>query len=120
VGVQGAGMEWLYFLPQVSGIIEVGWHRWPAGMYNQRARKRGLKAETITAHNLHIDWSAYSRRNNLNNLTQQQKSEILHNNVTWWLNSNPYKFADGHVDVKQFLEKLNVIKMHINKKGVTF
>ena len=120
MGVQGAGLEWLYFLSPHSALIEFGWHRWPAGMYTQKARSRGLVAKSLGATNPEINWKTYSKYNGIETLTETIKRQRLNGKEAWWLPTNPYKFADAHVDVKTFVNIVKNMIKQLSEKGVVF
>ena len=120
VGVPGAGLEWLYFLPPHSAVIEFGWHRFPAGFYTRKAKSWGLLAKSLSATSPEINWKTYSEYNRIDNLTETIKKQRLSGHEAWWLNTNPYKFADAHVDVITVVNTIKGIIKQLSKKGVIF
>ena len=121
VGVQGAGLQWVYFLQPNAGVLEIKWKRWPS-KYVERGMSVGVRGRSINVpfNNLAVNWTLYEKVNNDNQkYSAKEKARILadqhlHRGL------NPYKFADVKVDVKVYLEKLRSLMKDLEKKGVVF
>ncbi len=60
VGIQGAGLEWLYFMRLNTSLLELArpqkhWHFY----YKNRAIKEGMKTQTLQATNVTLNLDAY-------------------------------------------------------------
>jgi hypothetical protein len=120
VGVQGAGLQWVYFLPDHSAILEIGWKRWES-KYVERGYSVGVIGSFIDARdNMTINWTDYLNHNKkLGVLTDKDKQRILHDNNLHF-DANPYKFADVTVGVGVYLEHLKKLIWKLQKDGVKF
>ena len=119
VGVQGAGLQWIYFLQPNAGIIELFWTRW-ISKYVARGASVGVKGRAIdVSDSLRVNWTMYQKANDLGELTDEDKSRIL-NDQSLLYDANPYKWADVEVDVNVYLEKLRSLMKDLEKEGVVF
>ena len=119
VGVQGAGLQWVYFLPEHSAILEIGWKRWPS-KYVYRGQSVGVQGKFIDAsENITMNWSAYEKANKLEQLTDRQKQDILGNNKLLF-DKNPYKWADTHIGIHVYLRHLRNLITKLEIVGVKF
>ena len=120
VGVQGAGLQWVYFLPDHSAILEIGWKRWPC-KYVYRGKSVGVIGKFLDAtENITVNWPVYQAHNKkLGTLSEQNKTTIL-NNKTLQYNANPYKFADTHIGLHVYLSYLKDLIRQLQGDGVIF
>ena len=119
VGVQGAGLAWIYFLPDHSAVLEIGWKQWES-KYVQRGSTFGVKGKFIDkGTNVSVNWDVYHVHNKKVKLTEQKKIEILADEKLDGI-PNPYKYVDVHIDVDVYLKYLKELIAELQEDGVKF
>ena len=97
IGVQGAGMAWLYFMPNTSGLIEIAWpqKQW-ISRYKNRALLRGMKAASILNPEVYPNWEVFAKREGHGiPFSEDLKQRLLEVGTV-------YRWADTKVDVGVF------------------
>ena len=62
IGVEGAGLQWLMFMPRGCTLIEIAWpsKHWGFFYYGQ-ARQYGIRHYSLTA-SPQVNWNAYEKK----------------------------------------------------------
>ena len=106
VGIQGAGLRWIDFLPKKSSLLELTWKYW-GSFYASQARSQKKKAATLAAYKVDLNLTAYFKtvKNKIPNITKElilqyeAKGPVTESDNHW-------KYANGVFDANQFVTKL--------------
>ena len=101
-----------------SGLIEIGWHRWPTGLYTDMARRIGLLTQPLNATHPVINWEVYKSVNGIEKLREEDKRQRVEEKVWWFTDANPYKFADAHLDEYVFVSAVKDMFFQLSEQGV--
>ena len=106
VGVHGAGLRWIDFLPKKSSLLELHWKHWET-YYARFALKQKRKAYTLAANKVKLNLTAYFDivKNKIPTITKELISQYETkppNNG----DDNHWKYAMGVFDTNQFVTNL--------------
>ena len=120
IGVQGAGMHWHVFQPDVGAVLELGWTDWPPGMYTRLAKRRGLLADKLTTNQFDVDWVHFAKANGKGamKMTDAQKAAAFNFTGPGWTYANPSKSGIGVFDVTKVTQKVRAFLKRFRKKGI--
>ncbi len=110
VGVQGAGLEWLYFMRPNTSLLELAWPQkhWHF-YYKNRAIKEGMKTQTLQATNVILNLDAYVDKVRLGKPLSDQEKDTLQTASSKSAFDNHWKWANGIFDPKEFVQKLQLL-----------
>ena len=116
IGVHGAGMEWLQFLPANAAVLELGWNNWFPDQWRDMAIRRGLMADIQYAKSVSIDWAIYKKFNNITSpLTDEEKNRRMKEDKDpMWAKKNPFRYGLGTFDIKKFITNYHKITIRFS------
>ena len=106
VGIHGAGLRWLDFLPKQSSLLELTWKHWKS-YYGHQARSQKKKASTLSAYKVELNLTAYF--DIVKNITPTITKELISEYEARGPVSGPdnhWKYAMGVFDTNEFVKKL--------------
>ena len=116
IGIQGAGLEWFRFMQRPAWLVEIGWNKWPAGMYSDMAAVNGYNNITIsncTAEVTEASWDMYSHFARVPvPKNEDQKRYLLRRKwgeKQWFMDANIWKYANCALDMNLFKNALHMI-----------
>ena len=106
VGVQGAGLRWIDYLPKNASLLELLWKHWRTH-YSYRAQHQKKKVLTFDAYRVELNLTAYFDifKNRQVNVTKEMISEYETKGPRS-VTDNHWKYANGFFDANQFVTHL--------------
>ena len=106
VGVHGAAMRWMDFLPRKSSVLELIWKHWHS-FYAGQASAQHRKATTLKAHKVTLNLPVYFRIvfNTSPEITQKMLNHYYKKGPASE-NDNHWKWGDGTFHPQQFVSSL--------------
>ena len=106
VGIQGAGLRWIDFMPKKSSLLELIWKHW-ISFYASQAKDQKRKALTLSAHKVELNLTAYfdTVKNKIPKITKELVSQYEARGPVTEAD-NHWKYAMGVFDANQFVTKL--------------
>ena len=111
IGVQGAGLGWIYLLRHTSGLIELAWPKYKWGFrYKGRAKGAKIQVETLSAKRVQPNWEVYMKNEHIMHKLSETEKQKLKNVRKMHMDSKSiYKWADGYFDPKEFQNKFKLL-----------
>ncbi len=109
VGIQGAGLEWLYFMRPNTSLLELawpdkGWYYY----YQEKATNEGIKAQTLQATNISLNLDAYVAKVRYGKPLSNKERGRLQTAKAKSSFDNHWKWADATFNPKEFVRKLQI------------
>ncbi len=116
VGIQGAGLEWIYFMQPGTALMELAWPQkyWPY-VYTSKAQSQKLQTKQLNAAQVILNTNAYLSKipighPHLSMAEVQSLATAPPKNQVY----NPWKWADAIFDVQTFVINLQEFSLRIS------